>query len=194
MEIKTYLFLSIGVALLFILFYQMLSYLKNKKFDSYFQIYSEETYNLDDLYHIKLKGHIAPKKDYLDIPYKELSIVIRTTAIQGEIKENEFYLELIRPRDRKKALMLVREQYMKAVTPYISETFQNRKEDIKLIELSKKHSAVMEKIACNTCKHKIQCSISFTQCHYERADVDVLLNKGIKVDVKTSTGFSYYKG
>ncbi|WP_034328045.1 hypothetical protein [Alkaliphilus transvaalensis] len=183
MELKNYLLTALLIILSSIIFYQIISFLKNNKFNQYFQLFSQESYNLDDLFPIKLSGEIIPKKDYLEIPH-DLYVTINTTAIQGEIKHNRFYIELIRPKDRKKALELVKSQYLKTVTPYIRETIQNKKEDIRLIELSKKQLPQMQKIACNTCKHKVQCQIAFTSCNYEREEVDTIIRKGIKVDYK----------
>ena len=46
--------------------------------------------------------------------------------------------------------------------------------------MKQKHN--LEKIACQTCKHKVQCQISFTECNYERESKDTILRKGIKVN------------
>ncbi len=192
MLLKFILFVILSI-FLSTLFYQILSYFRNRKFNQYFQIISDESYNLDDLFHIKLTGEIIPKMDYLDIPYDELTISIQTPTILGVIKQNQFYVQLIRPRHRKKALELVKLHYMKTVAPYIRDTIQNKREDIQLINLSKRHLPKIKKLACNTCRYKIQCRIAFTECNYEREKLDTLLEKGIVVKLNRSTNLSHYK-
>lgn len=173
----------ITTAIVFItLIYICLPVLRTKTFDKYFQVYLEEAYNLDDLFPIKIKGKIIPKVDFLDIPYEDLDIEINTKTIRGTIVSNGLSLELIRPRDRKTALYLIKTHYIKTVKPYIKETIQNKKEYIGLINLAEKHKRKLEKIACQTCKHRVQCQISFSECNYERLERDAILRKGIRVD------------
>ncbi len=166
---------------------------RSREFNNYFKISYDETYHLDALYHIKLSGTIVPRLDYLDIPYDTLSVSIDKPAIRGLIKKNQFSVELIRPRDRRKALRLIRRHYLNAVNPYIIETLQNKKEEIYLIRLSKKQLPKLQKLACNTCRHKLLCQISFDGCSYEREQKDMLLNKGLKVHFKPSREFQFQK-
>ncbi|GAB6086780.1 hypothetical protein [Alkaliphilus crotonatoxidans] len=182
-----YLFSAVGLVIGGLWLYRL------RPFYRYFEISYEETYNLNDLYQIKLVGRITPKMEYLDIPYSTLSVSIDKPAIKGHIKSNEFTVELIRPRDRRRALGLICRHYFKAVNPYITETLQNKKEEIRLIKLSKKQLPKLQKLACNTCKHKLLCQISFDKCSYEREYKDSLLGRGLKVNFKASKEFQFQK-
>jgi len=164
------------------LIYKLFPLLRTRLFDKYFQIYLEEVYNLDDLFPIKMQGQIIPKVDFLDIPYQSLNIEINTKTIRGTIVNNEISLELIKPNDRKLSVYLVKTHYIKTVKSYITETIKTKKEYIELIKISKKQKHNMEKLACHTCKHKIQCQISFTECNYERDVKDKILHKGITIN------------
>jgi len=171
-------FSLISVALIYIL----LPLFRTRLFDKYFQIYLEESYNLDDLFPIKMKGKIIPKVDFLDIPYENLNIEINTKTIRGTIINNTISLELIKPTDRKSSVYLVKLYYIKTVKSYIRETINNKKEYIELIKISEKQKQKMDKIACQTCKHRIQCQISFKECNYERECIDEILRKGITIN------------
>lgn len=166
---------------------------RNHKFNHYFKISYEETYDLSELYHIKLIGTIIPKMDYLDVPYDTLTVEFNRPAIKGSIKSNEFTVELIRLKDRKKALQMIRKHYLAAVNPFIKETLQNKSEDIMLITLAQKQLPRLQKLACDSCKHKLQCQIAFEGCHYEREKKDKILDKGIKVDIRAFKGFQFNK-
>lgn len=176
-----YIIIVMSVALA-ALIYLLFPILRIKLFDKYFQIYLEENYNLDDLFSIKIQGQIIPKVDFLDIPYDDLDIEINTKTIRGTIINNTLSLRLIRPGDRKASIRLVKTHYIKTVKPYIKETIKNKKEYIDLIKISTKQKHNLEKIACRTCKHRVQCKISFTECNYERKTKDTILHKGIKID------------
>jgi hypothetical protein len=184
MTINIYLFTTITIACL--LLYLIFIYLKSNRFDKYFTICAEETYNLDNLFQIKINGIIVPKVDFLDIPYLDLFAEINTPTIKGKIKENNFSIEFIRPNDRKKAIQLVKYHYLKTVHSFIDEALRDKKEHIRLSALSKQQKSKIQKIACHTCKHKIKCRIAFDKCHYERTQVDAILRKGIRVDMNTS--------
>jgi len=171
-------FSLISVALIYIL----LPLFRTRLFDKYFQIYLEESYNLDDLFPIKMKGKIIPKVDFLDIPYENLNIEINTKTIRGTIINNTISLELIKPTDRKSSVYLVKLYYIKTVKSYIRETINNKKEYIELIKISEKQKQKMDKIACQTCKHRVQCQISFKECNYERECIDEILRKGITIN------------
>jgi len=171
-------FSLISVALIYIL----LPLFRTRLFDKYFQIYLEESYNLDDLFPIKMKGKIIPKVDFLDIPYENLNIEINTKTIRGTIINNTISLELIKPTDRKSSVYLVKLYYIKTIKSYIRETINNKKEYIELIKISKKQKQKMDKIACQTCKHRVQCQISFKECNYERECIDEILRKGITIN------------
>jgi len=171
-------FSLISVALIYIL----LPLFRTRLFDKYFQIYLEESYNLDDLFPIKMKGKIIPKVDFLDIPYENLNIEINTKTIRGTIINNTISLELIKPTDRKSSVYLVKLYYIKTVKSYIIETINNKKEYIELIKISEKQKQKMDKIACQTCKHRVQCQISFKECNYERECIDEILRKGITIN------------
>lgn len=168
----------IFTALVYILF----PLFQTRLFDKYFQIYSEENYNLNDLFPIKIQGKIIPKVDFLDIPYEQLNIEINTKTIRGTIINNILSLKLIKPKDRRTSVYLIKTYYINAVKPYIVETIKNKKEYIELIKISTKQKRNLEKIACQTCKHKVQCNISFTKCNYKRMNKDAILRKGIKVN------------
>ncbi|MDR5658430.1 hypothetical protein RH915_02900 [Serpentinicella sp. ANB-PHB4] len=155
---------------------------RTKLFDKYFQVDIEESYNLVDLYPIKITGTIRPTVDYLDIPYEDLDIVINTKTIRGTIVNNKISLELIQLSDRRKALYLIKKHYTKAVQSYITETLTNKKQFIELINISSKEKRSLEKIACNTCKHRLNCPLEFNKCTYERETKDIILSKGIKVN------------
>ncbi|SET60034.1 hypothetical protein SAMN05660297_02900 [Natronincola peptidivorans] len=176
--------LGVIISLLGIIFFTLIyiKMLRTRLFDKYFQIQLEESYNLDDLFPIKIKGHILPKVDYLDIPYGSLSIKISTKTIRGTIVDNTVSLELIQLKDRKKAIYLIKKHYTKAVKSYIIDTIKNKKEFIELFIMSEKQKQHMKKIACDTCKHKMQCEIAFTQCSYERKAKDAILNKGFHIN------------
>ncbi len=163
------------------IFYILLPLFKIRFFDKYFNIYLEESYNLNDLFPIKIKGKIIPKVDFLDIPYQDLNIGINTKTIRGNIKNNVISLDLIKPKDRKKTVYLIKAYYIKAVKSYIIETVKKKKEYIKLINISKKQKNNMKKIACQTCKNRVQCQIVFTECNYERNVNDKILSKGITI-------------
>lgn len=178
---SAYIIIVISI-ILAVLVYLLLPSSRTKLFDKYFQIYLEENYNLDDLFSIKIQGKIIPKVDFLDIPYEDLNIEIDTKTIRGTIINNTLSLELIRPSDRKTSIYLVKTYYIKTVKPYIKETIKNKKEYIDLVRISTKQKHNLEKIACQTCKHKVQCQISFTKCNYERESKDTILRKGIKVN------------
>ncbi|MCC5911039.1 MAG: hypothetical protein JJT76_11450 [Clostridiaceae bacterium] len=166
----------------------MLLSLRTRLFDKYFQIQLEETYNLDDLFLIKVMGHITPKVDYLEIPYENLQIKINTKTIRGTIINNTVSLELIKLNDRKKALYLIKKHYSKAVKSYIAETIVNKKQHIELINISKSEKKYMKKVACDTCKHRMQCQIAFNKCNYERETKDAILSKGMKIDSNKNYG------
>lgn len=185
---STYLIIIVCFILITLIYF-LLPRFRTKLFDKYFQVYLEESYNLDHLFPIKIKGNIVPKVDFLDIPYDNLSIEINTKTIRGTIINNNLSLELIKPRDRKTSVYLIKTHYIKTVRPYIKETIQNKKEYIELINLSAKQKCNLEKIACQTCKHKVQCQISFMECNYERAVKDAILGKGIKVDTDRNYEF-----
>ncbi|MFW5648526.1 MAG: hypothetical protein ACOCG5_05520 [Candidatus Alkaliphilus sp. MAG34] len=178
---SAYIFIIVGIIFV-ILIYLLLQSLRTKLFDKYFQIYLDESYNLDDLFPIKIQGKVLPKVDFLDIPYENLNIEISTKTIRGTINSNTLSLELIKPGDRKTSVYLVKTHYTKAVKPYIKETIKNKKEYISLVRMSTKQRHNLEKLACQTCKHKVQCQISFTECNYEREPKDTILRKGIKVN------------
>ena len=161
------------------LIYVLLLSLKTRLFDKYFEVSIEESYNLNNLFPIKINGQINPKVDFLEIPYESLNIEINTKTIRGNIINNNISLELIKPTDRKTAVYLVKKHYMKNVKSYINETIKNNKEHIELIKISEKQKRNMEKIACKTCKHKMQCKISFKECNYERDNIDEILQKGL---------------
>lgn len=176
-------YISIIVGIIFIiLIYLLLQTLRTKLFDKYFQIYLDESYNLDDLFPIKIQGKVLPRVDFLDIPYENLNIEINTKTIRGTIASNTLSLELIKPGDRRTSVYLVKTHYIKAVKPYIKETIKNKKEYINLVRMSTKQRHNLEKLACQTCKHKVQCQISFTKCNYEREHKDTILRRGIKVN------------
>lgn len=167
---------------LIVLVYLLLQTFRTKLFDKYFQICLEETYNLDDLFPIKIRGRVLPKVDFLDIPYESLNIEINTKTIRGTIINNTLSMELIRPSDRRASIYLVKIHYIDTVRPYIRETVKNKKEYIDLVKISTKQKHNLERIACQTCKHRVQCQISFTKCNYEREHNDTILRKGIKVN------------
>jgi len=164
------------------LLYMVSLLFRTRLFDKYFQVYLEEVYNLDDLFPIKMKGQIIPKVDFLDIPYDNLNIEINTKTIRGTIINNTISLELIKPKDRKLSVYLIKTHYIKTVKSYIRETIKTKKEYIELIKISEKQKRNMEKLACQTCKHKIQCQIAFTECNYERDIKDKILHKGITIN------------
>lgn len=178
--------MSIYIIILSIIFlilgYIFFPLFQTRLFDKYFQIYSEEVYNLDDLFPIKIEGKVVPKVDFLDIPYEKLNIEINTKTIRGNIINNILSLELIKPKDRKTSVYLIKTHYIKAVKPYIIETIKTKKEYIDLINISVKQKHKLEKIACKTCRYKTQCKISFTECNYEKTTRDPILSKGIKVN------------
>ena len=177
---STYAFIIIGI--IFAVLIYLLSLSRTKLFDKYFQMYLDENYNLDDLFPIKMQGKILSKVDFLDIPYESLNIEINTKTIRGTIANNILSLEFIKPSDRRTSIYLIKTHYIKAVKPYIKETVKNKKEYIDLVKISTKQKHNLEKIACQTCKHKVQCQISFTKCNYERESKDTILRKGIKVN------------
>ncbi|MDT3699017.1 MAG: hypothetical protein RO469_06275 [Thermincola sp.] len=154
--------------------------LRTRLFDKYFQIHLEECYNMDDLFHIKIKGQITPKVDYLEIPYEDLNIEINTKTMRGTIVNNEVSLELINLHDRKKTKYLIKQYYIKTVESYIKEILRNNKDYIKLIKTSKRQKHHMKKIACGTCKYSLQCQISFDECNYERETRDAILSNCIR--------------
>ncbi|QUH25849.1 hypothetical protein [Serpentinicella alkaliphila] len=156
--------------------------LRTKVFDKYFKLNLEESYNLADLFPIKIKGQITCKVNYLDIPYEDLSIEINTKVIRGTIKNNIVSIELIKLSDRRKALFLVKKDYLKTVNSYINETVNKKKHYIELINLSDKEKQTIQKVACNACMNKIQCQIDFNSCNYKKLNKDLLLNKGLKVN------------
>jgi len=164
------------------LIYILLPLFRTRLFDKYFQIYLEESYNLDDLFPIKMKGQIIPKVDFLDIPYQNLNIEVNTKTIRGTIVNNTISLELIKPTDRKSSVHLIKIHYIKTVKSYITETIKNKKEYIELIKISQKQKHNLDKIACQTCKHRVQCQISFKECNYEREYRDEILRKGITIN------------
>ncbi|ATW26787.1 hypothetical protein [Candidatus Formimonas warabiya] len=175
----------IGVIIVILSFFSFTQVYKllfrTRLFDKYFQINLEESYNLDDLFPIKIKGQITPKVDYLDIPYESLNIPINTKTICGTIENNLVSLELIKSSDRKKSLNLIKQQYTKTVRSYISETIKTKKEYIELIKISKRQKHHLKKIACANCKHQIQCEIMFDTCNYQKKTRETLLlhcNKG----------------
>lgn len=173
------------IIILFSIFSAVVTYIiffPTRLFDKYFQISLEESYDLDDLFPIKIKGQIIPKVDFLEIPYESLNIEIHTKTIRGTIVNNIVSLELIKLRDRRKSFHLLKKHYAKAVKSYITETIRNKKEYIQLITISKKEKQYIKKVACETCKHRMQCQIAFTQCSYERKSRDAILDKGITVD------------
>ncbi len=176
----------------FIIISKIFSILATRLFDKYFQIILEENYNLDDLFPIKISGQIIPKADFLEIPYNNLSVQINTQRIRGTIISNRISLELIKIGDRKKAIYLVKKHYTKAVKPYIRETFQSKMEHIRLIKISKRQRPRMKKIACNTCKHKMQCQIAFKGCNYERKTQDSVLDKGLVVNSNKNYELDYF--
>ena len=178
------LIISGGLLLISILFF--LQYLQNRRFNKYFTIISEETYDLDNLFPIRVTGKILTRMDYLDIPHEEINLKVRTTTILGQIVGTGFSLCYIRLKDRNKAVRLVKQHYLKAVAPYIEETNKNKAEYINLINLSRKQLPKIEKVACSTCKNTIQCQIAFTKCNYKRSDVDNLLYEGITIDMKST--------
>ncbi len=188
---STYIIILIGIVFT-ISAYLLLPLFRIKLFDKYFQIYSEENYNLDDLFSVKIQGKIIPKVDFLDIPYEDLDIEIDTKTIRGSITDNVLSLKLIRPSDRRISICLVKTHYIKAVRPYIKETIKNKKEYIDLIKISTRQKHNLEKIACRTCKHRVQCQISFTKCNYERADRDTVLRRGMKVDTNRDYELNRY--
>ncbi|SCY69298.1 hypothetical protein [Alkaliphilus peptidifermentans] len=169
----------IAIFYCFYIFYLSLS---TRLFNKYFIIKYDEEYDMDNIYHIKIKGVITPKVDYLDIPKGKISAEINTNTIIGIIKQDVAQLELICPNDRNKAIRLIKKSYINAVKPFLKESLQNNKETIQLIRLSEKHRTKVSKLACNTCKYKVQCKIAFTKCNYERENLDIILKKGIKVD------------
>lgn len=125
--------------------YILLPMIRTKLFDKYFQIYLEESYNLDDLFPIKMNGKIIPKVDYLDIPYEDLDIEIHTKTIRGRIVCNNISLELIKPDDRKTSVYLIKTHYTQAVKPFIKETFNSKKEYIELIRISEKQKTIWKR-------------------------------------------------
>ncbi|SNS93153.1 hypothetical protein SAMN05446037_102825 [Anaerovirgula multivorans] len=151
-------------------------------FDKYFQIYLEESYDLDALFPIKIKGQIIPKVGFLEIPYQSLNIEINTKTIRGTIVNNTVSLEFIKLSDRRKSLYLLKKHYTKAVKSYITETIRNKKDYIRLIKISTRQKQHIKKVACQTCKHRMKCQIAFDQCNYERKTKDTILSKGIRVD------------
>ena len=179
-EIYLLIFASGFISLSITLFAQ---YIQDRRFNKYFIIISEESYDLDNLFPIRITGTIIPKMDYLEIPYGEIKIEIKTATIIGQIKGTGINLSFIRLKDRKKAIRLVKKHYVKAVNSYVVETNKNKAEYINLINLSKKQLPKIEKLACSTCKNTIKCEIAFTNCNYERDNVDKLLAKGIKIDM-----------
>lgn len=160
---------------------------RTRLFEKHFQIHLEESYNLDDLFSIKLKGQITPKVDYLEIPYDSLNIEINTRTIRGTIVNNTVSVELINLNDRKKAQYLIKQHYIKTVKSYIKEILKNKKQFIKLIKISKKQKHHMKKLACGTCKHRMQCQISFYECNYQRETRNSTLSKCIRTNnIKSS--------
>lgn len=171
---------------LFIIFFSLvflvpiyLFLLRPRLFDKYFRIDLDENYNLDDLFPIKIKGRITPKVDYLDIPYESLSIEIKTRAIHGTIINNSVSLELINLHDRKKIPYLIKQHYIKAVQSSLKEIIKQKKDYIELIKISKKQEQQMKKIACATCRYRIQCHISFNECNYEREKREAFLSNNM---------------
>ncbi len=191
MNTETYLLILAG-ALVILAIYLLIRYLENEKFNKYFALTAEEAYDLDNLFPIKISGRIIAKMDYLDIPYEELKLEIKTPTILGQIIGTEYQLSFIRLKDRKKALKLVKSHYLKAVKPYILETNKNKAEYIYLINLSKKQRPKIERVACATCKNTIQCQIAFSKCTYERDQVDNIINKGITIDMRDTPVLKNY--
>ncbi|NLM03893.1 MAG: hypothetical protein GX214_02610 [Clostridiales bacterium] len=180
---STFIFSLLAMAIFFsILIYIYLSSSINRIFNKYFELNLDESYNLDDLFYIKLYGEITPKVDFLEIPYKELNIEINKKTIRGNIINNKINLELVRASDRKTSISLIKEYYIKSVKTYIKESIKEKQEYIQLIKISERQKKYMKKLACQTCKHKMQCQISFTECNYERKFNDKILDKGMKVD------------
>lgn len=168
-------------------------YVNTRIFNKYFYVELVERYNLDKIYHIEITGRIIPKVAYLKIPYEKISTEIKSKAMMGVINNNNIYIELISPKDRRKVLYLIKKSYIKAVKPYIREVLSNSKDQIKLIKLSQRHRPKVSKIACNTCKYKVQCKIAFTACNYQREHNDTILNKGIRVDASITNNISKKK-
>ena len=191
MKTEIYLLIVSG-GLLLLSIHLLIKHLQNGRFNKYFSIISEEAYDLDNLFPIRVTGKILTKMDYLDIPYEEINLEVRTTTILGQIIGTGFSLCYIRLKDRNKAIKLIKKHYLKAVKPYIIETNKNKAEYINLINLSRKQLPKIEKVACSTCKNTIQCQIAFTKCNYKRNDVDNLLNKGITIDMRSTPVLKNY--
>lgn len=186
--------LSIGIVLTAALGYWFYWSRNTRGFKRYFSLSYQETYQMDQLYPIILTGQIDTKVDYYRLPHGEVEASVEKYALKGAIYNNGFTLQLIRPRDRKKALRLIRSQYYHLAAPYLKEVNQLKHETIELSKLSKAQTKKLEKIACNTCKKRLQCQIAFTGCQYEREEVDPLLAKGIKVDNITTKHTSSNNG
>jgi len=170
------------IALSIIALLSFIQKLRTRLFDKYFNIQLEESYNLNDLFPIKIIGSITPKVDYLEIPYDNLEININTKIIRGTIINNQINLELIKLSDRNKAALLIKQHYAKAVKSYINETIKNKKNFIELINISQKQRKHIKKIACSTCKHRTQCQIAFNGCNYKRETRDSILSKGLTIN------------
>ncbi|ABR47574.1 hypothetical protein Amet_1374 [Alkaliphilus metalliredigens QYMF] len=186
----------LGILLITMIFWVLYLYSKYSRsyvFNQYFKVEYEESYNLDNIFQVKIHGRIIPTVSYLDIPYEDITVEIHTPTIRGNIKNNFVSIELVRPQDRRKAIMLVKSHYYKAVKSFIKETVTNKKEHIYLLSLAEKQKIQMHKIACHTCKHRVQCQISFTECKYERVEKDILLHKGIKIDISRVSTLPHYK-
>lgn len=182
------------IIFLSIVIYILSSSFSTRYFDKYFEVSLDESYNLDHLFPIKIDGTIIPKVSFLEIPYNELNIEINKKTIRGTIVNNIINLELIKTKDRKKSIHLIKEHYIRAVKPYITEIVRDKKEYIELIKISEKQKQYIEKIACQTCKNKMQCQIAFTECNYERKFSDQVLNKGMKVDSDRNYKFDNING
>lgn len=186
---STYMLVLVFIIIFFIFLYKLLNF---RDFDKYFQLNLEESYDLNKLFSIRLTGKIVPRVSFLEIPYEELNIDINKKTIRGTIKNNVVSLEFIRIRDKKRAVNLIKLYYMKKVAPYIKETIKAKKEDIELIKMAEKEKDKLKKIACQTCKHRMQCQISLGECNYERRTEDKILNKGIRINNNINYEFDYH--
>lgn len=149
---------------------------KVRAFDRNFHIDYQQIYSVGHIYQIKLLGNITPISDngrkIFDTYSSNFNISFSNTTISGNVYGDRVNINMIRKKDKKTALRLLKKTFIKELRSTIREIETEYKTENKLKEMASKEKNKLTKMACQECRYKYQCGIAFTECKYEKEKIN----------------------
>jgi len=150
-------------------------------FDNNYILNYNVFYFVGNIYQIKISGKIIPNSDdgkrVLNLYDKNLQMDFFNETVKGIIKDDSFHVEMIRRRDKKAALNLMKRTFMLNINETMKQISKEYRIENKLKKLAVIEEEKIKKIACSKCKNRLQCQITFHDCRYEEDNIDPILKK-----------------